>query len=83
MDTVQVKQVIVCTKQSRGNGSIHSPIRKVTEVCDFDGQLIAEEDPFGGHTTETMLDFLKCHYKDIGDEVHKQNLAKYFIGSDE
>jgi hypothetical protein len=83
MDTVAVRQLIVCTKSKRGNGSVHSPIRIITEVCDFDGNLIAEDDPMGGISPESILEFLKYKYAQIPIDKHIQDIYAYFIESDE
>jgi len=45
MDKAHVQQVIICSKARRGKGTIGSPIRVITEVLDFDGNIIAEHDP--------------------------------------
>jgi len=44
MDEVFVTEVIICTKQRRGNG-IDDPIRVITEIFTMEGELIAEYDP--------------------------------------
>lgn len=83
MDSVAVKQLIVCSKSKRGNGSAHSPIRVITEVCDFDGNLIAEDDPVGGVSPESILEFMKYKYPQIPTDKHTQDIYEYFIESDE
>ena len=84
MCEVSVKQLIVCTKTRRGDGKReHSPIRVVTEVFDFDGKLIADEDPCGNISPEVMLDFLKSRYKEIPEEVHRERIHSYFIEDDD
>jgi hypothetical protein len=46
MDRVKVEQVILCSKERRGDGkSYKSPIRIVHQVFSFEGDLIAENDP--------------------------------------
>lgn len=44
MDKVFTMEVIICTKERRGNGE-DDPIRVITEVFTKDGELIAEYDP--------------------------------------
>ena len=78
MDTVNVQQVIVCTKGLGSGKEKNSPIRVLTEVFDFDGNLIAENDVYNANP-ETILDFLRYHYKNIPDKEHKENIFQYFI----
>lgn len=56
MNTIKVQQVIVCTKERRGDGK-YFPIRSLIEVFDFDGKLIAEYDP-NSFTIEEIYNFL-------------------------
>lgn len=80
MDEVRVKKVIVCTKKRRGDGKRSiSPVRIVEEVLGLKGNLIAEDDPCGGITPETILDFLNWHYPDITKETHMEKIYAYFI----
>lgn len=44
MSEIQCKEVIISKLTGRGNGTIQSPIRIVTEVYEKDGTLIAELD---------------------------------------
>lgn len=44
MDEVFVKEVIICTKERRGNGK-DDPIRVILQVFTKEGELIAESDP--------------------------------------
>lgn len=46
MDIVKVEQVIICTNKRQGKGINSDPIRIITQVFSFDGELIAEHDPF-------------------------------------
>jgi hypothetical protein len=78
-DKVFAQQVIICTKQRRGKGSLHSPIRVITEVFDMEGNLIADNDPIGNLTPETILDFLRYHYNVIPEADHVEKLRAYFI----
>jgi hypothetical protein len=80
MDKVKVKQVILCTKGRRGSGkNAVSPVRIITEVFDFDGNLIADNDPCGDYSPEIILGFLKWKYKAISDDVHTENVRSYFL----
>lgn len=45
MTDVICKEVIITTLERRGKGEQHSPIRRITQVYDKDGNLIAEHDP--------------------------------------
>jgi hypothetical protein len=40
------KEVIITDLTTRGEGISYSPIRRITQVWDKDGVLIAEHDPF-------------------------------------
>lgn len=82
MDEVFVKQVIICTKDRRGKGTEVSPIRAITEVFYMDGVLIADSDPLGNITPESLLDFLKWQYKDIPEDEHKDKIRQYYIETD-
>lgn len=77
-----VKQVIFSDTARRGRGLEYSPIRNITEVFDFDGNLIADTDVMGDITPETILDFLKWHYKDIPESEHRDKIHKFFIEQD-
>lgn len=44
MDQVKVQQFIFCSKRREGDGKL-TPIRIITEIYDFDGKLIASNDP--------------------------------------
>lgn len=79
MSEVYTKQVIICKIQRRGKGIDYSPIRAITEVLELDGTLIADSDPIGNLTPETVLDFLKYHYKDIPVVDHIEKIRQYFI----
>lgn len=45
MKGIEVKEVIVCNRTTKGTGDKHSPIRRVTQVFEKDGTMIAEHDP--------------------------------------
>lgn len=58
MDECKVIQVIFCSKKRLGEGkSDVDPIRIVTEIFDFDGKLIADNDPERIFTTKDLIDF--------------------------
>lgn len=52
INSVQVMQVIVSTKELRGDGK-NIPFRRITQVYTLDGVLIAENDPFDGEEMQT------------------------------
>lgn len=54
---IKNKEVIISTEQSRGQGTYISPMRRVIQVFTKDGGLIAENDPCGSYTIETMMQF--------------------------
>ena len=45
MENVICKEVVITTLETRGHGGILSPIRRITQVYEKDGTLIAENDP--------------------------------------
>lgn len=45
MEDVLCKEVIVTNLTRRGDGTIYSPLRVVTQVFEKDGTFIAENDP--------------------------------------
>lgn len=45
MKEIEVRQVVITSMRTRGRGIEGDPIRKVVEVYDFDGTLIADNDP--------------------------------------
>lgn len=57
MDEVKVIEVIYCTKKRNGKGVELDPIRCVTEIFDFEGKLIAENDPAKIFTQKEMASF--------------------------
>lgn len=60
IDTVKVEQLIICTKERRGDGK-NIPVRIITEVFDFDGNLIAEKDSFS-FSIESIIDFIQYRF---------------------
>lgn len=48
MNEICVKEVIVSTLSTKGLGKALSPIRRITQVFEKDGTLIAENDPYDG-----------------------------------
>ena len=65
MDTVKVISVIICTKT-----------RILTEIFDLKENLIAEHDPVGEITPESLFDFLKYHYP---NEEHETKIRAYYL----
>jgi len=57
MDQTKVISVIYCTKKRAGTGVKLDPIRQVTEIFSFDGQLIADHDPDMIFTKKDMANF--------------------------
>lgn len=58
MDTVVCKELIVSTIARRGKGTVHSPVRVITQVFEKDGTLIAEHDP----SPETYVEWDLVHF---------------------
>ena len=54
---VHCKELIVVEKEKRGNGTIDSPFRNITQVYDKHGVLIAEKDSLGSYSFEELLGF--------------------------
>ena len=55
-----IKDVIWCEKEKRGTEiDRSSPIRIITQIYDNNGELIAEKDPCGGYSIETIVEFSK------------------------
>lgn len=75
MDIVKNQEVIICTKERRGNGT-DSPIRVITEVFDKDGNLIADSDPYY-ITIDQLLKVVKQGISFEKTSTH-QSLSEYF-----
>lgn len=60
MSEVSVKKVIISHQSRRGDGN-KTPIRVITQVFDFKGNLIAEKDPFtdARYTMADMMAYAK------------------------
>ncbi len=79
MDKVKVSELIICTKGRRGKGDNKlSPVRVLTEVFDFDGELIAENDCHS-ISIESLIDFIKYRFKDKEQEKILEWAWEYFI----
>lgn len=76
IDTVKVEQLIICTKERRGDGK-NIPVRIITEVFDFDGNLIAEKDSFS-FSIESIIDFIQYRFPEKEKEV-KEWVEDYFL----
>lgn len=75
---VKVQQVIICDKGTRGDGK-SLPVRSVTEVFDFDGNLIAESDPHT-YSIEHIRNFALMYLpKGQSVEEIEQQVRDYFI----
>jgi hypothetical protein len=78
--SVKVEKVIRCSEKKRGTGEdVTSPVRIVEEVYTLDGELIAENDPLGGFTTEDIGEFLISYYNDISLSTHIKNMDEFFV----
>jgi len=83
IDTVKVKKLIVCTKARRGKGDNKlTPIRVLTEVFDFDGKLIAENDVFS-ISLESLADFIRYRFKNKEQEKVLEWMWEYFVEKDD
>lgn len=76
IDVVKVDQLIICTKERRGNGK-DIPVRIITEVFNFSGDLIAENDPFS-FSIESIMDFIQYRFPEKEKEVKKW-VEDYFL----
>ena len=73
MKAIEVKEVIVCNRTTKGTGVKHSPIRLVTQVFEKDGRMIAEHDP----SPETFVAFdlvafsrwMSANYPEVKNDV--------------
>ena len=52
MKDIQCKELIISSLLTRGEGVDYSPIRRITQVYDKDGNLIAERDPLPDNNQE-------------------------------
>ena len=79
MDTVKVKQCIICKKGRRGSGESQlSPIRAITEVFDLNGNLISERDPYS-FDIEQIETFIRYRFDGDLREKVLEWAAEYFI----
>jgi hypothetical protein len=74
MKDIQVTQVIVSNQLTRGNGST-DPIRRVLQIFDFEGNLIAENDP----ETFTMMDLV--HFGNYVAQTTINNITPAYVRS--
>ena len=59
MENVICKEVVITTLETRGLGIKFSPIRRITQVYEKDGTLIAEKDP--QPETFSLSDLINFH----------------------
>ena len=71
MKEIQVKQLVISTLKTRGNGK-DIPVRDIIEVYDFDGSMIAEWDAFS-FTIESIIEIINPYVgtSDM-DKIKKQ-----------
>ena len=55
---INVQEVIITDLNRRGNGK-DTPLRRIIEVYEKDGSLIAQNDPMGNYRMEDMIEFAK------------------------
>lgn len=77
MKTVECKELIISTLERRGSGKhVYDPIRKITQVFEKDGSLIAEQDPDQMFTKLDMVMFGKhilarnTKFENVVDEIY-------------
>ena len=73
MNEAKVMQVIYCNKATRGHGTESDPIRVITEILDFDGNLIMERDCEVKFTKKHLYDFATYIKRNGGDGVVQQS----------
>ena len=56
------KEVIVTDLELRGNGEAEAPYRRITQVYEKDGTLIAENDPISKYDYYDLINFAKWCY---------------------
>lgn len=66
IDGPRVQQVIVSRQERRGAGTPADPVRRITQVFDFDGTLIAQRDEYRDAALELGM-------KHVAGEVHHTN----------
>lgn len=71
---VKVIQVIISDLLTRGTGKAPDAIRRVTQVYDFDGKLIAENDPVKIFSPENVITFGMLAVKHCKSAIDVQNL---------
>lgn len=60
MKNIECREVIVTTLEVRGTGVENDPIRRITQVYEKTGELIAETDPLKNrYTEEDMRQFAR------------------------
>lgn len=72
MDTAECKELIVTSLALRGKGTADpfSPSRRITQVFEKDGVLVAEADPLGSMGLEEALRFGRlCQQNPEGDLI--------------
>jgi hypothetical protein len=81
--TAECREVIITYMETRGNGTELSPIRRITQVFEKDGTLIAEKDPID--ETFTLLDIIHfatwCMKQKIAPESIKPKDVENWIQS--
>lgn len=65
MEQVKLIQVIFCEKVTIGKGEPDSPMRRIIEIFDTEGKLLAKNDPCGNYSIEDLNEFaLFCYSND-------------------
>ena len=80
MPDIEVRQVIISHLQTKGVGRVGDPYRKPIQVYDFDGSLIAENDPYTKFSADDFWDFilfLNTRYPDDKINITKTDVADF------
>ena len=82
-DVVKVEQVIISTQKRIGTGDNPlSPVRIVTQILDFEGNIIAQSDPCS-YSIETIAEFIRFRTAEEDIQTAMEWVQKYFLPKDE
>lgn len=77
-NNIYCEEVIISTLTSRGKGVEADPVRRITEVYDKAGNLIAEKDPIGGYSKYDIISFCQwCAIKNPDSQINERALTDW------
>jgi len=71
MKDIECKEVIISRLTTKGNGTEENPYRKVVEVYDKDGTLIAQNDDTFKEVFPQFLHKIHSNQKDLSPEIYE------------